>query len=163
MRKLAMPFFTVRDSALRWESQPFGKPPGLLSQVSGRVFGMRIAACWVGRKAPNMHFEPSSEEGRIMDSSMMERWLKIMLYGMVVVKGPSSVNKSAPRTIRAPTSSGTAESGARAGKSLPRGCSRQTEIGEELSIPRAAQSSLAESYELEDDYYREAMSRHGRK
>ena len=98
-----------------------------------------------------------------MDSSMMERWLKIMLYGMVVVKGRSSVSKSASRTIRAPTSSGITESGPRAGKSPPRFCSRQTEIGEEVSPPRAGHSSLPESYELEDDYYREAASPHGSK
>ena len=98
-----------------------------------------------------------------MDSSMIERWLKIMLYGMVVVKGPSSADKSALRTIRAPTSSSITESGPRTGKSLPRAGSGQTEIGKEGSFPRGAQSSLPESYELEEDYYREAMSGHGRK
>ena len=98
-----------------------------------------------------------------MDSSMIERWLKIMLYGMAVVNGRSSVNKSAPRTIRAPTPSSITESGARTGKSLPRVGSRQAEIGKEGSFPRGAQSSLPESYELEEDYYREAMSGHGRK
>jgi len=98
-----------------------------------------------------------------MDSSMIERWLKIVLYRMVVVNGRSSVSKSASRTIRAPTSSGITESGPRAEKSPPRVCSRQTEIGEEVSLPRAGHSSLPESYELEDGYYTEGMSRHGRK
>jgi len=95
-----------------------------------------------------------------MDSSMIERWLKIMLYGMVVVNGTSSVNKGARRTIRAPTSSSIRESGARTGKSLPRVGSREAEIGKEVAFPRGAHSSLPELYELEEDYYREAMSRH---
>jgi len=97
-----------------------------------------------------------------MDSSMIERWLKVTLYGMALLNRPS-VSNTGPRTIRAPTSSSTAASGPRAGKSLPRVCSRQAELGEEASLPKAEHSSLPESYEVEDAYYTEGMSRHGSK
>ena len=96
-----------------------------------------------------------------MDPSMIERWLKVTLYGMVLLNRPS-VNNTGPKTIRAPTSSSTADSGPRAGKSPSSVCSRQAGFGEE-SFPGTKHSSLPESYELEDGYYKERMSRHGSK
>ena len=55
-----MSLFTGRNSSLRCESRPLPKAfRGLLSQLSGRVFGTLIAACWVGPKAQRSHFELS--------------------------------------------------------------------------------------------------------
>jgi len=98
----------------------------------------------------------------MMDPSMIERWLKVTLYGMILLNRPS-VSNTGPRTIRAPTSSSTADSGPRAGKSPSSVCSRQAGFGEEVSFPGTKHSSLPESYELEDGYYKERMSRHGSK
>jgi hypothetical protein len=97
--------------------------------------------------------------GGTMDSSMIERWLKVTLYGMVLLNRPS-VNNTGPKTIRAPTSSSTTDSGPRAGKSPSSVCSRQARFGEEVSFPGAEHSSLPESYELENEYYKERVSRH---
>ena len=66
-----------------------------------------------------------------MDSSTVERWLRVAFYGMAVLSKPSFCGANTTSTRSAVTKAATVDPGRRADESPPDVCPRQVQFGEE--------------------------------
>jgi len=90
-----------------------------------------------------------------MDSSRMERWLKVILYE--ILRDRRSLNRTGARPTSSTRKSTTADVGRRAEKFPSHVCSRPVQRGEEKPSPETGQSPHPEPYEVEENYITEAM------
>ena len=87
-----------------------------------------------------------------MDSSTVERWLRVAFYGMAVLSKPSFCGANTTSTRSAVTKAATVDPGRRADESPPDVCPRQVQFGEEKPSLGADERLLPGPHKVKEDW-----------